>query len=325
MDTSGLSGSSQRHHLPVQANAFLDGVPNAQTITSEVSRQVSQRHPCFGGAAAHTRYGRIHLPVAPSCNIHCRFCTRGIDAQARRPGTACRLLKPEEAVSSVEKALALCPDISVVGVAGPGDALASDHALAALREVHERFPELLKCLSTNGLRLAERADEVWAAGVRSITVTVNAVDPTILTELCSRIVLQRRVIRGTEAAEILIEQQLEGIRRLSQLGAVVKVNTVLVPGVNDQHVEDIVTQSAAAGAHVANIIPLIPNGEFRGYLAPNAQDLETARKIAESHLAVYRTCRQCRADACGVPGTGIDFARQVFGNDVVEGSYFSHG
>jgi nitrogen fixation protein NifB len=210
-------------------------------------------------------------------------------------------------------------------VAGPGDALASDHALRALRQVHERFPDLLKCLSTNGLRLAERADEVWSAGVRSITVTVNAVDPDILTTLCSRIVHGRRVIHGKEAASYLVEQQLSGISLLSKAGAVVKVNTVLVPDVNDRHIDEIVSKAAAAGAHVANIIPLIPNGEFCDYRAPSAEELESARKIAESHLAVYRTCRQCRADACGVPGSGVDFARQVFGEDVVDGNYFSHG
>jgi nitrogen fixation protein NifB len=235
------------------------------------------------------------------------------------------LLKPEEAVPSVEKALSLCPEISVVGVAGPGDALASDHALIALRLVHERFPALLKCISTNGLRLAERADEVLAAGIRSVTVTVNAVDSDILASICPRVVWEKRLLKGREAASVLIEQQMLGIQKLSASGAVVKVNTVLVPGVNDGHIGDIVSAAAAAGAHVGNVIPLIPNGKFKDSPAPSCDELEAARKTAESKLAVNRTCRQCRADACGVPGSGVDFARKVFGDDIVNGDSFSHG
>lgn len=315
----------RRRHLPVQTPRLLDSSTNVESVPVETLTRLSNRHPCFGGAAAHTRYGRIHLPLAPRCNIDCLFCTRGINAETQRPGTAARVLRPEEAAPAVGRALKLCPDISVVGVAGPGDALASDHALIALRQVHEQFPTLLKCISTNGLRLAERANEVWAAGIRSVTVTINAVDPDILLAICPRVVWQKQLVTGAEAARRLIEQQLLGVKRLSGFGAVVKINTVLVPGVNDAHISDIVSAGAAAGAHVGNVIPLIPNGKFRNHAPPTQAELEAARSTAEAKLAVNRTCRQCRADACGVPGSGIDFARQVFGNDVANGDSFSHG
>ena len=32
-------------------------------------------HPCFS-KDAHKKYGRIHLPVAPRCNMQCNFCNR---------------------------------------------------------------------------------------------------------------------------------------------------------------------------------------------------------------------------------------------------------
>lgn len=61
--------------------------------------------------------------------------------------------------------------------AGPGDTLATDYALETFRLVKEHHPELIKCMSTNGLLLYERADEIIEIGVESVTVTVNAVDP----------------------------------------------------------------------------------------------------------------------------------------------------
>jgi nitrogen fixation protein NifB len=38
----------------------------------------TREHPCFSENARHTT-GRIHLPVAPKCNIQCNFCDRKYD------------------------------------------------------------------------------------------------------------------------------------------------------------------------------------------------------------------------------------------------------
>ena len=34
---------------------------------------IIEQHPCFNDEA-HDSKGRIHLPVAPKCNIQCNFC-----------------------------------------------------------------------------------------------------------------------------------------------------------------------------------------------------------------------------------------------------------
>ena len=58
-------------------------------------------HPCFGGD--HSKAGRIHLPVAPGCNIKCGFCERKFDcANESRPGVTSKVLTPEQAVRRVE-------------------------------------------------------------------------------------------------------------------------------------------------------------------------------------------------------------------------------
>ena len=52
-------------------------------------------HPCFGGD--HSKAGRIHLPVAPGCNIKCGFCERRFDcANESRPGVTSKVLTPEQ-------------------------------------------------------------------------------------------------------------------------------------------------------------------------------------------------------------------------------------
>lgn len=72
-------------------------------------KSLQESHPCFGGQRGNT--GRIHLPVSPGCNIGCRFCDRKINDVDERPGVASKILKPQEAVEIVRKALELCPEI----------------------------------------------------------------------------------------------------------------------------------------------------------------------------------------------------------------------
>lgn len=80
-------------------------------------------HPCFYGSARR-RWGRIHLPVAPKCNIQCNFCNRKYDcANESRPAVTNHILEPGDVVSYLSSLLQARSDISVVGIAGPGDPL----------------------------------------------------------------------------------------------------------------------------------------------------------------------------------------------------------
>lgn len=284
---------------------------------------LAKTHPCLGGEA-HFKYGRIHLPVSPSCNIQCKFCRRGFNKSEIRPGVSSLLLSPEEAVKTIRKALTLCPEISVVGIAGPGDTLATDHALETFRLVKKEFPHLINCLSTNGLRLAEKAEKIVEAGVQTITVTVNAIDPKIQKDICSFVIDENgNKLVGEEGARKLIDAQLKGIKKISELGVIVKINSVLIPGVNDKHIEEIARVTKELGASILNIIPLIPQNELSHLEAPTCQLLDKCRGEAGEYLDVFRHCKHCRADACGVPGKNQDIHSQLYDKEVVE--TFSHG
>ena len=280
-----------------------------------------KKHPCFNGEA-HFKYGRIHLPVSPACNIQCRFCKRGFNKWEKRPGVSRSLLTPEEAVDVVRRALKLCPEITVAGIAGPGDTLATDHALETFELIHDQFPQLINCLSTNGLLLKEKARRLASVGVKTVTVTVNAVDPAVLKNICSHIVYNGQYLSGADAARWLILAQLAGIEKIAKLGVIVKINTVLIPGVNDRHIEEVARFTAGVGASLINIIPLIPQHEMESRPAPDCRELQAARNAAEKHLPVFRHCRQCRADACGIPGSGVDFAAELYDQEPLT---FSHG
>lgn len=285
--------------------------------------ELTDKHPCYA-RGKRNQTGRIHLPISPVCNIECRFCDRRINDYEQRPGVASTVIQPEEAIEVIQKSLELCPAIKVAGIAGPGDTLASDDALKTFRLIRKAFPDLVKCMSTNGLLLAEKAQEVIDADIDSLTVTVNAVDPEIEAKLNRGILWHGKHYTGVEAAEILIRNQLEGIRKVSAAGITIKVNTVLVIGINDEHIEEIAKTVKEAGASIYNIIPLIPQHELKDYPAPTCAQIDGARLRAQKYIDVFRHCQRCRADAIGIPGEK-DYGDQVWVSRIAHKDTFSHG
>jgi nitrogen fixation protein NifB len=224
----------------------------------------------------------------------------------------------------IDRALKACPEITVAGIAGPGDTLASPYALDTFRLIKEKYPELIKCMSTNGLLLTEKADDIIDVGIDSLTVTVNAVDPKIEAQLNKGIFYHGQYYEGEAGAEILIKNQLTGIKKIAEAGIVVKVNTVLVPRINGKHIKEIAKAVSEAGALIYNIIPLIPTHELKDEPAPTCTDLFRARLQAEKYIDVFRHCQRCRADAVGIPGRN-DVSEQVYLKRVISGETFSHG
>lgn len=286
-------------------------------------KSLSAMHPCFSIGRKNGK-GRIHLPVSPGCNLGCRFCSRVKNSWEERPGVTEHVITPEEALETVRRALALSPDLTVVGIAGPGDALATPYALDTFRLVKAEFPHLILCLSTNGLLLPEKAREILAVGVDTLTVTVNDIDPERLTRLCAGIVYHGKALSGPEAMKILIQNQLEGISQAAGLGIIVKVNTVLVPRVNGVFIADIARTVADAGAGLYNIIPLIPQHELSEEPLPLCGEIAAARTAAQKYIEVFQHCQHCRADAIGVPGE-TDLRDKIGLKYAASLETFSHG
>jgi nitrogen fixation protein NifB len=264
-------------------------------------RNYIQGHPCFGGE--HRNNGRMHLAVAPVCNIKCGYCTRRHDcANESRPGVTSRLLTPGEAIIKVRQVLAsenLGPVIKVIGIAGPGDPLANEETFTTFELIDREFPHLIKCMSTNGLLLPESIDRLDSLNLRSLTVTLNALDPEVGGRIYSHILYRGRRLTGREGAKILLANQLLGLEKAARFGMTIKVNTVFIPGVNEEQIPLIANRVRDLGAAVMNIMPLIPQAEFAGVVPPSRERLDEVRRSNEQIIGQFKHCRQCRADAVG--------------------------
>jgi nitrogen fixation protein NifB len=272
---------------------------------------VVEFHPCFN-RGAHRKYGRIHLPVAPRCNVRCGYCVRKFDCvNESRPGVASVILTPEQALERVRAVVERDGRLSVIGVAGPGDPLANEDTLRLLRMVGREFPDVTLCLSTNGLALPERVAEIAALGRCTLTVTVNALMAATAARLYRWARLDGRTVTGAAAGRLMVERQWQGLRLADEAGIVVKLNAVLVPGVNDGEIPGIAARAAAHGVHVMNITPLIPQGDFAGWAAPSPADIHAMRERCAPHLPLINHCRQCRSDACGILGEDRDMETET--------------
>ncbi len=257
-------------------------------------------HPCYDRKAQH-KYGRIHLAVAPSCNIQCNFCVREFDCvNESRPGVTSKVLTPQEALEKTRQIITDYPFIKVVGIAGPGDPLANNETFETFELIKKEFPELTLCMSTNGLLLPEKLEDILRVGVSTLTVTINAIDPEIQAKIVDHIIYHGKVYRGVEGAEIQIKNQLEGVKAAVEAGLVVKVNTVLIPGINDKHVIEIAKKLYELGVYIMNIMPLINQGAFANLEPPTAEERKAVQQACEPYVLQMRHCRQCRADAYGL-------------------------
>lgn len=269
-------------------------------------------HPCFGGD--HSKAGRIHLPVAPGCNIKCGFCERKFDcANESRPGVTSRVLTPVQSVERVRLVKRHMETqggarLKVVGIAGPGDPLANPKTFETFKLVREAFPEMTLCLSTNGLRLPESIDQILAHDVHSLTVTINALTAETGARVYEWINYHGQRLEGEAAAAILLAQQLKGVELAAKAGMLVKINFVYIPGVNDHETLDLAVKVRQLGATMMNIMPVIPVGRFKEVVRPCEATMEMVRNQAELILSQARHCKQCRADAAGVVGQDIDLA-----------------
>ncbi|XOF34099.1 MAG: nitrogenase cofactor biosynthesis protein NifB [Candidatus Electrothrix sp. YB6] len=261
------------------------------------------RHPCFN-AKVKGQYGRVHLPVAPKCNIQCNYCNRKYDCvNESRPGVTSTVLSPDQALYYMGKVLEKEPRISVAGIAGPGDPFANaEETLETMRLIRKNYPDTILCLASNGMNMAPHVEELAEIGVSHITVTVNGVDPAVTEKVYSWVRDGKVLYRGRQGAELLLARQLSSIEKLKQHGITVKINTILIPGVNDHHIIDVAKTMKKLGADLFNCMAMFPNADtvFEDIPEPSKATMNATRNEAEKYLPQMRHCTRCRADAVGL-------------------------
>ena len=206
------------------------------------------------------RFGRIHddlrISVTDRCNLRCSYCMPVEPTWFPRAD----ILSYEEITRVVR--LATTAGVRKVRVTG-GEPLVRrdlDRLIANLA----RVPDLEDIsLTTNGVLLADAVGALRAAGLRRVNVSLDTLDPARFRRLTGRDDLPR-VLRGLDAA-------------VRGGFAPVKLNTVLLRGVNDDEAETLVETARQRGWEIRFIefMPLENGGTWDLSSVVTGEELRT--------------------------------------------------
>ena len=316
---AGTSDRSAACHAPV-----CGAVRGDESLPADIQKKIHD-HPCYS-EEAHHYFARMHVAVAPACNIQCHYCNRKFDcANESRPGVVSERLTPEEAAHKVTAVASRVPQLSVLGIAGPGDACCNlENVRKTLELVRAQIPDLTFCVSTNGLGLVDCVEALQELGVTHVTITINMVDPEVGRRIYPWVYFEHRRWTGLDASKILHERQMEGLRALVSRNILVKVNSVMIPGINDEHLIEVHRVVSEHGAFVHNVMPLLSDPQhgthfgLTGQREPTHEELAALRDQLGGGARAMRHCRQCRADAVGMLGEdlGAQFTMDRLGEAV---------
>ena len=101
---------------------------------------------------------------------------------------------------------------------------------------------------------------------------------------------------------MLLARQLLAIEALKKHGITVKINTIVIPGINDHHVPVLAAKMKEMGVDLLNCMAMFPNADtaFEHIDEPSKEMMERIRNEAEQFLPQMRHCTRCRADAVGL-------------------------
>jgi cyclic pyranopterin phosphate synthase len=205
----------------------------------------------------------LRLSVTDRCNLRCQYCMPEED-YVWLPRE--QLLNFEEISRLVDVFLTL--GVDKVRLTGGEPLLRRD--LAALVELLAAKPTLRDlAITTNGILLAGQAEGLKAAGLHRVTVSLDTLRPERFAALTRRDTLPR---------------VLEGIAAVSRAGFTgTKLDSVVMRGVNDDELEDLIEFGKHAGAEVRFIEYMDVGGATRWTMDRVASRAEILERLARRY------------------------------------------
>ncbi len=188
----------------------------------------------------HRHIDYLRISVTDRCNLRCIYC----NASTMQHLSHDDILRYEEITRVVKAAARLgVKDIRLTG----GEPTVRPHVADLVRMI-AAVPGIEDIsMTTNATRLAEMAQELKDAGVSRVNISLDTFKPERFKAMCGA---------GR------IEDVLEGIEAARKAGLnPVKINTVVLRGVNDDEVVDFARKSVTDGWNVRYIeeMPLVGN------------------------------------------------------------------
>lgn len=186
------------------------------------------------------RISYLRLSVTDRCDLRCAYCMPERQVFLPRADVLSLEELHELSLGFIERG------ITKLRLTG-GEPLVRRDVIELVKALGRRIGAGLDelTMTTNGTRLADFADDIVAAGVRRINVSLDTLDRDRFTRLARRDSLP---------------QVLEGIAAAREAGLAVKINTVALKGINEDEIPDLVAWAHGQGLDIT-LIEVMPLGE----------------------------------------------------------------
>ncbi|MBF2078527.1 MAG: GTP 3',8-cyclase MoaA [Synechococcales cyanobacterium T60_A2020_003] len=198
----------------------------------------------------------LRISLIDRCNFQCQYCMpEGVDLQyALRED----ILTADELLTLLREVFIPC-GFTRFRLTG-GEPLLRPGVVDLVRAIAQ-FPETQDlAMTTNGFLLADMAQDLYSAGLRRINISLDSLDPATFDAIIGN--------RGRSRWQ----QVWDGIQAAYRTGFIpLKLNVVVIPGVNDQEVLDLAALTLDREWHV-RFIEFMPIGndalfQNRGWVA----------------------------------------------------------
>jgi len=224
----------------------------------------------------------LRISITDHCNLKCYYCT---PFSGRSHLERSEILTYEELLKLARAATK--SGISKIRITG-GEPLVRKGVVEFCRMLSELDGLKSLALTTNGIYLEEMAEPLFKAGVRRINISLDTLRP-------------KRFERIT--GYDWLPRVLDGIRRAEQVGMhPIKINTVVMRGINDDEIEDLARLTLEKPYHV-RFIELMPTdssayGDYNSLYMPVEEIMKKIHQIDRAQIGPatdsYGPARLCK-------------------------------
>lgn len=202
----------------------------------------------------------LRISVTDRCNLRCNYCMPE-DEYVWLPRD--EILSFEELSTLVDVFISL--GVEKFRLTG-GEPLLRHDLPVLVRSLAAKSGVRDLALTTNGVLLASQADALAAAGLRRITISLDTLRPDRF----------QRLTRQNELTRVL-----DGIASARRAGLAIKLNAVIVRGVNDDELNDLIAYGQSLAAEVRFIEYMDVGGATRWSAAQVVSQREILDRLSQ--------------------------------------------